>query len=59
MIHGRPTAFQGERFSNIFVHFAPVEGWDVSTRDVEEAARVGARKKHQEKNRERSEAATA
>ena len=28
LIHGRPKPFQGNRFANAFVHFAPVEEWD-------------------------------
>lgn len=45
MTHGRPQAFQGERFSNIFVHFAPLEDWEITGADVEKAARDGERKK--------------
>ncbi|CAN0392683.1 unnamed protein product, partial [Hapterophycus canaliculatus] len=45
VIHGRPEAFQGDRFANIFVHFAPVKGWHITANDVEMAARSGAYKK--------------
>ncbi|CAN0331996.1 unnamed protein product [Ascophyllum nodosum] len=48
VLHGRPEPFQGDSFTNIFVHFAPVEGWDVSANDVNRAAREGARKKARE-----------
>lgn len=40
--HGRPEPFQGDSFTNIFIHFAPVKGWDVTGNDVEKAAREGA-----------------
>lgn len=48
VIHGRPEAFQGDRFANIFVHFAPVKGWHITANDVEMAARSGAYKKSRE-----------
>ena len=28
VIHGRPKPFQGVRFANAFIHFAPLQGWD-------------------------------
>ncbi|CAM9324034.1 unnamed protein product [Pylaiella littoralis] len=45
VIHGRPETFQGDKFANIFVHFAPVSGWDVTADRIEMAARNGARQK--------------
>lgn len=48
VIHGRPESFQGDSFTNIFVHFAPLEGWTVSSNDVNKAAREGARTKSKE-----------
>eukprot|EP00903_Cladosiphon_okamuranus_P005880 g5816.t1 len=51
VIHGRPEAFQGDRFANIFVHFTPVEGWDIKGSDVDRAARHGSIKKQREADR--------
>jgi predicted 2-oxoglutarate/Fe(II)-dependent dioxygenase YbiX len=27
--HARPEPFRGDRYSSVFVHFRPVEGWDI------------------------------
>lgn len=59
VIHGRPEAFQGDRFANIFVHFSPLEGWDVTSSDVDMAARRGANKKRRENNLEEAKAKAA
>lgn len=48
MIHGRPEAFQGDRFTNIFVHFRPLEGWEITAGDIDRAAREGVAKKNRE-----------
>ncbi|CAB1098264.1 unnamed protein product [Ectocarpus sp. CCAP 1310/34] len=50
VIHGRPQAFQGSRFANIFVHFSPAEGWDVTTKDVQRAANLGKTQKGHEES---------
>lgn len=49
VIHGRPTAFQGESYANIFVHYSPVEGYTVTNRQVQQAAADAARKGRTEK----------
>jgi hypothetical protein len=28
LLHGRPSVFQGDAYENIFIHYAPTEGWD-------------------------------
>lgn len=59
VIHGRPEAFQGDRFANIFVHFTPLEGWDITSSDVDRAARHGAMKKQREAQRKARQEAKA
>ncbi|CAM9118320.1 unnamed protein product, partial [Sphacelaria rigidula] len=39
VLHGRPTPFEGDAFSNIFVHFAPEDSWEVSQKDVSRVER--------------------
>ena len=45
VIHGRPEVFKGDLFANIFVHYAPLDGWTITDADVQRAAADGARKK--------------
>jgi hypothetical protein len=33
--HGRPSYFQGEWYTSVFVHFYPKEGWLAKDRDIE------------------------
>ncbi|CAM9160642.1 unnamed protein product [Choristocarpus tenellus] len=34
VIHGRPTPFNGEFFANLFLHYAPTEGWNIRGSDI-------------------------
>lgn len=45
MIHGRPTFFDGDAYANIFVHYAPVEGWSITPADVDRAYEAELRRK--------------
>ncbi|CAM9423295.1 unnamed protein product [Laminaria digitata] len=45
VIHGRPETFKGDSFANIFVHYAPLEGWTITDGDVQRAASNAAREK--------------
>ena len=49
VIHGRPEEFKGDLFANIFVHYAPVDGWTITDADVQRAATNAARKMRSEK----------
>ena len=32
--HARPQPFQGSHYSSVFVHFRPIEGWDIDERSL-------------------------
>ncbi|CAM9198984.1 unnamed protein product [Discosporangium mesarthrocarpum] len=34
VIHGRPTALEGDMFANLFLHYAPSTGWDIKSSSI-------------------------
>lgn len=55
VIHGRPTFFDGDAYANIFVHYAPMEGWSITPADVERAFEKDDLKRKEESDLEGSQ----